>query len=90
MCVCVFVCVCVSDGGNSGISAECFAKSKRVNSLDEHQSANITATHSSIVHSQSHYRHNPCCSVEVAIKDGARSLSFTENTVNKDLSWRRK
>ena len=50
----------VSDGGDSGISGECFAKSKSVNSLEQHQSANITATHSSIVHSQPHDRHSPC------------------------------
>ena len=64
------------------------AKSKSVNSLDERQSANLTATHSSTVHSQPHDGHNPRCSVEVATKDRARILALTENTVNKDLSWR--
>ena len=71
-----------------GSVATVAAKSKCVNSLDEHQSANITATHSSIVHSQIHDRHSPCCSVEVATKDRARILALTENSVNKVLSWR--
>ena len=60
------------------------AKSKMVNSLEQHQSANITATHSSTVHSQPLDRHNPCCSVEVATKYRARILALKENTLNKD------
>ena len=87
----VYVSVCVCDGVmvvivGSVVSVR--AKSKRVNSLDKHKSANITATHSSTVHSQPHDRHSPCCSVEVASKDRARILALTENTVSNDLSWR--
>ena len=44
------------------------AKSKSVNSLDEHQSANITATHYSSVHSPQLDQCNPSYSVEVATK----------------------
>ena len=81
--VCVWV-VGVSDGdGVSRISGRVAARSKSVKSFDEHQSNNVTATHSSIVHSQPHYRHSPCCSVEVATKDAARSLTLTEK---RDLS----
>ena len=85
--VCVGGWLCVSDGGGGcRISGRVAPKSKSVKSFDEHQSANITATHSSIVHSQPLDRHNPCCSVEVATKDRARILALTENTVNKVLS----
>ena len=87
-CECLFECVRVSDGGGSRISGRVAAKSKRVKSFDEHQSANITATHSSIAHSQPLDRHNPCCSVEVATKDRAKILAYRENTVNKDSSMR--
>ena len=59
------------------------AKSKSVNSLDEHQSANITATHSSIDHSPLLDRRKPSYSVEEATKDRARIMSFTENSLNK-------
>ena len=64
------------------------AMSKSVNSLDEHKSVNITATHSSIFHLPQFDRHSPCCSVEVATKDRARILALSENIVNKDLSCR--
>ena len=74
----------MSDGGDSGISGECSSNVKE-RQLDEHQSVNITATHSSIVHLPQFDRHNPCCSVEVAIKDRAMIQALTENTVNKDL-----
>ena len=69
-----------------GLEVSVRAMSKSINSLDEHQSVNITATHSSTFHSQPLDRHNPCCSVEVATKDRAMILAFTDNTVNKDLS----
>ena len=70
-----------------GLEVGVRAMSKRISSLVEHQSVNITATHSSTVHSQPHDRHNPCCSVEVATKERTMILAVTDNTVNKDLSW---
>ena len=84
--VCVWV-VGVSDAGVSRISGRVAAKSRSLKSFDEHQSNNNTATHSSIVNSQPHYRHNPCCSVEVATKERAKILTLTENTVNKVLKY---
>ena len=71
VCVCVWVCECVMVVVLVGSVVRVATKSKSLKSFDEHQSVNITATHSSIVHSQPHYQHNPCYSVEVATIDRA-------------------
>ena len=55
------------------------AMSKSVNSLEEHQSANITARHSSMVHSTPLDQHNPCYSVEVAKKTQNTDCGLNRN-----------
>ena len=61
---CMYVCVWLCDGGGGSLlSGRVAAKSKSDKSFDEHQSENITATHSSTVQSQPFDPHCPCYSV---------------------------
>ena len=68
------VCVCVMVVEVVGSMVNARAKFNNINSLQEHQSANTTATHSSTVHSPQFDRHSPCI-VEVATTDRAMFMA---------------